>query len=82
MGNFYNMGWGFGFGGIFMLIFWGLLIWAIIALIRSGSEGGCCARHKNESNHSKNNALDILKERYAKGELSAEDFEKMRKNLE
>lgn len=77
MGNFYNMGWGFGFGGIFMLIFWGLIIWAIIALLRNGSEGGCCGKSQN-----KNSALDILKERYAKGELPREDFEKMKKDLE
>jgi putative membrane protein len=84
MGNFYNMGWGFGFGGIFMLLFWGLVIWAIIVLAKNLSEGkGCCGmnNHKNIENK-EDNAISILKERYAKGELSKEDFERMKKDLQ
>lgn len=84
MGNYYGnmMGWGFGFGWIFMLIFWGLIIWAIFALIRGVSGQGCWGGHRHdEHGHKRNNALDILKERYAKGEISKEEFEKMKKDL-
>jgi putative membrane protein len=38
---------------------------------------------KSNENPGRSNqtSLDILKERYAKGEISEEDFEKMKKNL-
>jgi putative membrane protein len=78
-------GFGFGFGWIFMLIFWGIVIWAIFALVRGVSGHGYCGHnHDNygENKHKENNALDILKERYAKGEVNKEDFEKMKKDLE
>lgn len=82
--NFGNMGGlGFGFGWIFMLLFWGLIIWAIFALVRGVSGHGCCGSHsRNEHGHKGSNAMDILKERYAKGDISKEDFEKMKKDLE
>ena len=81
--SFGNVGFGFGFGWIFMLLFWGLVIWAIIALMRgvSGTGSGCCGKNHGEHKMN-NNALDILKERYAKGEISKEEFDKMRKDLE
>jgi len=84
--SFGNAGWGggFGFGWIFMLpimlLFWGLIIWAIFALVRSGSGHGC-GGHNHEEHEQDNNALDILKERYAKGEISKEDFDKMKKDI-
>jgi putative membrane protein len=81
MGYYGHMG-GIGFGFIFMLIFWSLVVFVIFALIRGFSGHGCehnlCEYHKNKGN----NALDILKERYAKGEVNKEDFEKMKKDLE
>lgn len=88
MWNYYDnmMGWGFGFGWIFMLIFmllfWGLIIWAFFALVRgvSGHGGGHWHNH-NEHKHKESSALDILKERYAKGEITKEDFERMKKDL-
>lgn len=74
---------GFGFGWIFMVLFWGLVIWAIIALVRGGSGGGCCgSHHENHKHNREDDALEILKKRYAKGEVSKEDFDKMKKDLE
>lgn len=82
MGSFYNMGWGggFGFGWIFMLLFWGLIIWAIIVLAKNLSGENCCNSHQNKNKQDK--AMDILRERYATGELSKEDFEKMKNDLQ
>lgn len=74
---------GFGFGFIFMLIFWVLIVFAVLALIRGLSGRHGCGWHSLEDHGRKgNNALDILKERYAKGEISKEDFEKIKKDLE
>jgi len=63
----------FGFGGLWMFLFWGALIafivWAIIKLT------------KQDNSVSKINHIDIAKERYAKGEISKEEFEQIRKDL-
>jgi len=74
---------GFGFGGIFMLLFWGLIIWAIFALVRGGMGHGC-GGHGGSSHDSlkrDDSALDILKECYAKGDISKEEFEEKKKDL-
>ena len=67
-----GMGW---FGMIFMLAFWVLVIVGLIYLIRwliqstkSREQGG-------------SGALDILNERYAKGEISREEFNQVKKDL-
>lgn len=69
-----------------MILFWGLLIWAIVALVRGGS-GGCCGMgrnhgHRHSGNKSNGDAVEILKQRYAKGEISREEFESMKKDLQ
>jgi len=84
MGTLYGMGWGggFGFGWIFMLLFWGLIIWGIIVLAKSvSSEGGCCGGNQQNPENRENNAVNILKERYAKGEISKEDFDRIKNDL-
>jgi len=58
-----------GFGGIFMILFWVVLIFAIISLVRKGS------------NNKKETSEEILKKRYARGEISKEEFERMKKDL-
>lgn len=77
MGNYGygNMGsWaGFGLGWIFMILFWGLVIWGILALVKNSSG-------RNEEKKG-NSALEILKERYAKGEIGKEEFENKKKDL-
>lgn len=74
-------GGGFGFGWIFMLVFWGLVIWGIFALVR-GAGGHGCSGHGNHKEHGEKTPLDILKERYAKGEINKEEFESKKKDFE
>lgn len=65
------MGW--AGGGIMMIVFWALFIILIVWIVRevSGKHS-----HLNSST-----ALDILKERYAKGEINKEEFETKKKDL-
>lgn len=82
-GNMMGRGYGYGFGWFGMLFGWaltilflGLLIWGIVALIKWMSEQGL-----GKEVHKENSAMAILKERYAKGEISKEEFENKKKDL-
>jgi len=66
------MGW-FG-GGVVMILFWVLLIALIVWAVREVSG-------KYTNTRSGSHALDILKERYAKGEISKEEFEAKKKDI-
>jgi len=65
---------GWGLGWIFMIVFWGLLIAGLIFLIRWLV--GMTRLKKDEES-----ALDILKKRYARGEIDQEEFEKKKKDI-
>lgn len=70
-------GWGMGFGFIFMLLFWGLVILGIAALIRwlmMQSSPGRGSRDKTP--------LEIVQERYARGEIDREEYEQKKRDLE
>src|SRR3989344_5232778 len=73
MGGYGVMGVGMGFGWIFMLLFWGVLIWLAYALIT--------AARSNTKQGKEENAMEILKKRYAKGEISKKEYEEKRKKL-
>jgi len=68
-------GWGWGFGGIFMILFWALIILGVAALVKWLAAGGGGERGASRP-------LDILKERYARGEINREQYEQMRRDLE
>ena len=80
MGGYGMMGdWGggFGFGWIFMILWWVLIIVGIVALVRwlaAPSAGTTASREPAP--------LDILKARYARGEIDAEEFEQRRRDIE
>jgi putative membrane protein len=78
----WGMGFGFGWailGAIIMVIFWVAVIWLIVWAIKRAS-------HHTYSNYPPGTTgpmtpLDIAKERYAKGEITKEQFDEIKKNL-
>jgi putative membrane protein len=78
------MGWGVEpFGWIFMVIIWILVIMLILAIIRriGGGHHGYMHMQGQDSLPGEKTPLDILKERYAKGEINKEEFEQKKKDL-
>ena len=77
MGDWGGGGWGPGFGWIFMVLFWALIVLGVVALAKwlfTAGGGG--------SGASRGTPLDVLKERYARGEINREQYEQMRRDLE
>ena len=66
--GWYGMG---GFGWLFMIIFWGAVIWFIIWIINK----------TQQSRGNEKTPAAILKERYDKGEMTKKEYEAMRKEL-
>jgi len=64
------MWFGMGFGWLFWIVIAGVLIWAALALSGRRPSG------RPES------ALDILEKRYARGEISREEFEEKKRDLQ
>ena len=72
-----GMGWWMVFGALWMVIFWGVVIALIVWGVKRMTERGGSGRGTN----GKPDPLDIARERYAKGEISKEEFEQLRKDL-
>ena len=72
-----NGGWGMGFGGPFMIVLWVLVIVGVVVLVKwlvDPSSAGKGTRDKS--------ALEILRARYARGEINREEYEEKRRDLE
>ena len=69
----FHMNW---WGPVFMIFFWVLIVALIVRVFRGPRRWD---RHWDMMG--KSNAMDILKERYAKGEITKEQFEQMKKDI-
>lgn len=70
------MGWA---GGLGMLLFWGLVIAGIVWLVRSTGQNRQPPADKGPSTET---PLEILKRRYASGEITKELFDEMKRTLD
>ena len=72
------MGFGMGFNGIWMILFWivilGAGVWALASLFPRANS--------YPPSSTGNDSLEVLKERYARGEISKEEYQTIRHDLE
>lgn len=67
----YGFGWGWGVAGALgLVIFWIILIVVLVKIFKHSG-----IREKED------NALNVLRERFAKGEIDKKTFEEMKKTL-
>jgi putative membrane protein len=63
------------FGFLLMVAFWAIVIYGLVLLVRKTSSS-------DDKNKPHDRSVEILKERYAKGEITKHEFEAMKKDLE
>ena len=74
-------GWGWGhmmFGGLTMLVFWGGIILLIVLLARGV---GGLGSNREPSHPPRQTALEILQERYVRGEIDKQEYEERRATI-
>lgn len=78
-GDMGTMGWGWGwgiFGAVHMVLWWVLIVLGIAVLAKWLFGSGTQERRAAGSN-----ALEILKERYARGEIGKDEYEQKKRDL-
>jgi putative membrane protein len=85
--HYHEFSWAWVLGmGLMMILFWGGLI-VLGAWVFRAVMGGNVPRASNRAGNEAQNrssgdrALDIVRERYARGEISREEYEKIRDDL-
>ncbi|MDO8790015.1 MAG: SHOCT domain-containing protein [Sulfuritalea sp.] len=68
--------WGIGFGPVFMLLFWGVLIVGIVVMVRWLAAGSSPGQAREKT------AGDIVRERYARGEIDQQEYEQKMQDLD
>ncbi|MEJ2055182.1 MAG: SHOCT domain-containing protein [Calditrichaceae bacterium] len=71
----YDMCWlGMGFSGLFWIIILALIVWVVIRLTGNNQS-------KQQPTSSGETPMEILKKRYAKGEITKDQFEQIKKDI-
>lgn len=83
------MGFGFGmgiFGLLLMILFWGgliaLAVWLVGLLFPTAPRGASATKQPDNSNFHSPSAREILKARYARGELNQEQYQQMLQTIQ
>lgn len=75
----WSWGWTWGVGMVHGLLWWVFVILGIVLLLRLLGRGGASATPPPAPPET---ALDILKKRYARGEIDKAEFEEKRRDLQ
>ena len=74
-----DMGWWMLWGVPMMVLFWGGIIALVVWAVRSNASPG--TGRSRDSDAASPSPLDIAKQRYARGEIDREEFERLRRDL-
>ncbi len=79
----YGMGWGMGWGWLGMMLFWLVPLFVVIVLAAAAvkylfSRG---VRSDTGLHEDRNRALEVLEERYARGEINREEYLQKRDDM-
>lgn len=69
-------GWWMVFGWVWMLVIWGLIVWGIYALVTYPE------RRRESGQTAEREPLKVLEARFARGDITADQFQEMRKLIE
>ena len=76
---------GFGSGSMWFMPFLFMAVCVVLFLVfRRGGRGPFFSdrtRHMDKTDDTNSSAIDILKNRYAKGEISKDDYDRMKKDI-
>lgn len=70
MWPYHEMGWWMFLAMIWFALIWALVVWVLVRLVSPANRSG-----REEA------PLDLARRRYAKGEISRDDYERLRKDL-
>lgn len=71
-GNFFPGPWGM----FVSILFWGLLIYLVVKIVQS-----IFSSTQKQIGNEGDNALELLKKRYARGEIDQQEFEKIQRDI-
>lgn len=81
----WDMGWNWGwmlFGGLAMVFFWGAIIALVVLAVRGLTGSGSTIRYTDTPQRSIQTPLEIIQARYARGEISKQEYETVRQDLQ